>query len=178
MDCARALAIDSSGNVFIAGYTWSTDYPVTEGVYDTTHNGSHDVFISKLDNCLSRDYSRVSGSGINYPEKRSRASMSLDVSGSSPETGWLEYSYTRNGVDLVSTSITGLTVGCYDDTAAITGIGKVKGMRGITGYTFTATVTDGGPDSMGIEIYKPDGTLYFSADPEAISKGDFIIEEE
>ncbi len=100
--------------------------------------------------------------------------MSLDVRVSSIEMGWLEYSYSRHGVDLVSTSITGLGV-CYDDTATITGTGKVKGRAG---YTFTATVTDGSPDSMGIEIYKPDGTLYFSADPEAISKGDFIIEEE
>ncbi len=179
-DRVLALAIGSSGDVFIAGRTWSSiwflsDYPTTEDAYDTTYNIYTDIFVSKLDNCLSRDYHRVSGSGINYPEKRSRASMSLDVSGSSPETGWLEYSYTRHGFHLVSTSITGLSIGCYDDTATIRGTGKVKGMKG---YTFTATVTDGSPDRMGIEIYKPDGTLYFSADPEAISEGDFIIEEE
>ncbi len=47
-DYAYALAIDSSGNVFITGYTYSSDYPTTPEAYDTTPNGSYDVFVSKL----------------------------------------------------------------------------------------------------------------------------------
>jgi len=123
---------------------------------------------------------KVSGKGMNHPAARSMAMMALDVSASSPEAGRLKYYYSRHGhgrrggLTLESTSITGLSVGCYGD-AAITGTGTVKGTAG---YTFTATVTDGGPDSMGIEIYRPDGTLYFSAEPEAVRMGDFVIEEE
>ena len=55
-DYAYALSIDSSGNVFIAGETSSTNYPITEGAFDTTFNGvSTDAFISKLDSDLPEE---------------------------------------------------------------------------------------------------------------------------
>jgi hypothetical protein len=53
LDWADALGIDSSGNVFVAGETSSTDYPTTPGAYDETHNGDEDVFVSKLTSNLS-----------------------------------------------------------------------------------------------------------------------------
>jgi|GEM_PF-1701659 len=45
---AWAVAVDASGNIFIAGETASDGFPVTPGVYDTTLNGGFDVFVSKL----------------------------------------------------------------------------------------------------------------------------------
>ncbi|NOZ69105.1 MAG: hypothetical protein GXP46_07645 [Deferribacteres bacterium] len=56
-DSVKGLAIDSSDNVFVAGHTFSSDYPVTEGAFDTTRNDSSycDVIVSKLDNDLSGD---------------------------------------------------------------------------------------------------------------------------
>ena len=59
---AFALAVDASGNVFIAGGTYSSNYPVTEGAYDTSFYGGcdpntyqwfGDVFISKFNNNLT-----------------------------------------------------------------------------------------------------------------------------
>ena len=50
---SHAMTLDSSQNVFIAGYTGSPEYPSTPGVYDETFNENHDAIITKLDNNLS-----------------------------------------------------------------------------------------------------------------------------
>ncbi|MBI5374272.1 MAG: SBBP repeat-containing protein [Candidatus Schekmanbacteria bacterium] len=51
-DVAENIAIDSSGNIYVVGYTESSNFPYTTGAYDTTING-YAAFISKLDNTLS-----------------------------------------------------------------------------------------------------------------------------
>jgi len=64
-DWAKCITIDSSNNVYMAGWTCSYDFPVTANAYDTTYNGTGylaDAFISKLDANLSdpvREYSTI-----------------------------------------------------------------------------------------------------------------------
>ena len=61
-----SVALDAAGNVYVAGHTSSTDFPVTLGAYDETYNGGYDVFISKFDpsltNLLATTY--LGGSGF------------------------------------------------------------------------------------------------------------------
>ncbi len=108
----------------------------------------------------------------NYPEPNYRANMSMNVNASSPGTSWLRYYYTKNRLNLVSSSITGVSGAGW--TATITGVGTVvKTTNGVTttipGCTFTARVTEGGPDAIGIEIRKPDGMLYYSDGSRTVS---------
>ncbi len=47
-DQASSIALDSEGNVYIVGRTYSTDLPTTPGAYDALQNGAYDVFVTKL----------------------------------------------------------------------------------------------------------------------------------
>ncbi len=47
-DCGGGIALDSSDNIYVVGSTASSDFPVTNGAFDETHNGHEDCFIFKL----------------------------------------------------------------------------------------------------------------------------------
>jgi hypothetical protein len=47
-DYANAIAIDDLNNAYLLGETFSSSFPTTPGAFDTSHNGSLDVFVAKL----------------------------------------------------------------------------------------------------------------------------------
>lgn len=47
------MAMDSNGDIYVAGKTNSSTFPTTADAYDISYNGSHDVFVSKLNGTLT-----------------------------------------------------------------------------------------------------------------------------
>ncbi|MCP4727610.1 MAG: T9SS type A sorting domain-containing protein, partial [bacterium] len=63
-DNVGSLLIDTDGNIYLAGSTGSTSFPVTSGAFDESWNGGRfdwggDIFISKFDGDLSSGTSPV-----------------------------------------------------------------------------------------------------------------------
>src|SRR5205807_227024 len=48
LDEARGIALDASTHVYVAGMTFSTDFPTTQGAYQTTNHGGKDAFVAEL----------------------------------------------------------------------------------------------------------------------------------
>nr|MBP9837810.1 SBBP repeat-containing protein [Pseudomonadota bacterium] len=52
-DNGSGIAFDSTGNIYLLGFTNGSDYPTTSDGYDISHNGDNDVFISKFNSTLT-----------------------------------------------------------------------------------------------------------------------------
>ncbi len=80
------IAIDTAGNAYVTGYTWSSDFPTTPGAYDTTHNGgANDGFVLKLNSTGSAlSYSTYIGGSTGEEGGRG---IAVDTTGSVYVTG-------------------------------------------------------------------------------------------
>lgn len=57
VDIGLGIAVDTLGQAYVTGNTYSTNYPTTAGAIDTSHNGVTDVFMTKMNS---------SGTGLLY----------------------------------------------------------------------------------------------------------------
>ncbi len=82
-DQANGVAIDSTGKVYVAGYTYSTTFPTTAGVYQTRNtNGGQTAFVSKIDPTKSGAASLVYSTYLSGPTYQSTEN-GIAVDGSS-----------------------------------------------------------------------------------------------
>ena len=85
------IAVDASGNAYVAGFTASSDFPTTAGAFQRTYAGSGDTFVLKLDPTGSGlVYSTyLGGSGNDEPQyPYTEAQIAVDPSGNAYVTGW------------------------------------------------------------------------------------------
>ena len=47
-DVATSIALDPTGNAYVAGYNYAAGFPTTPGAYQTASKGPYDAFITKL----------------------------------------------------------------------------------------------------------------------------------
>ncbi|MDA0160798.1 SBBP repeat-containing protein [Solirubrobacter ginsenosidimutans] len=83
-DAGNDVAVDAQGSAYITGETFSTAFPTTAGVFDSLHNGSGDVYVTKLN---------PSGTGLEYSTflggdaVDSGVGIAVDAQGSAYVTG-------------------------------------------------------------------------------------------
>jgi hypothetical protein len=84
INAVGALALGLSGDVYLAGHTNCPDFPTTAGAYDTTPNGSQDVFVLRLGGGLNKIFASTL-IGAAYWE--SAYGLALDAAGNVYVTG-------------------------------------------------------------------------------------------
>jgi roadblock/LC7 domain-containing protein len=107
-DQGNSITIDGKGNVYITGYTYSSNYPTTSGAFQTTFSGNpseSNVFITKINSSGSAlVYSTFIGSGVGAYG----TSIAIDANENAYITGWAEGYYP-------------ITSGAYQDTTLFGG---------------------------------------------------------
>ena len=99
----KGIALDGSGDVFVTGLTLSADFPTASSSYDTSFNGNHDAFVTKLDS---------TGSALHF--------YSTFLGGTGLDRGYAiatdgnGYAYVTGGSNISSDFPT--TAGAYDPT--------------------------------------------------------------
>jgi hypothetical protein len=88
-DYGRGIDIDTNRNVYVVGYTNSTDFPTVPGSFDTSHNAGSDIFASKLNSAGSNlHYSTfIGGSTGSYGNSDFGRGIAADKSGNAYITG-------------------------------------------------------------------------------------------
>lgn len=72
-DEAFAMCTGGRGEIYVAGRTYSTDYPTTVGAYAAGNTGNVDVFVSKLDSSLSNLLASTYLGGTSFEEGKAIA---------------------------------------------------------------------------------------------------------
>jgi hypothetical protein len=182
---AMGVAIDGSGNTYIAGYAYSTEatFPETVGP-DTTHNGYADAFVAKVkaDGTGLTYCGYIGGSAYDYGD-----AIAVDGSGNAYITGYtsstaatfpvsvgpgLTYKGSQDayiakvkadGTGLVYCGYIGGSYGDYGQGIAVDSSGNayVAGYTYSTETTFPVTLgpslTQGGNDDAFVAKVRPDG---------------------
>jgi hypothetical protein len=82
-ETALAVAADAAGNVFVTGWTSSTDFPTAGPPFQGSHAGTTDVFVAKLSPSSGLVYSTyLGGGGTDYG-----TGIAVDVAGNAYITG-------------------------------------------------------------------------------------------
>jgi hypothetical protein len=58
-DAGTGVAVDSAGNAYLTGQTYSANFPTTAGAFQTKYGGNGDVFVAKINPSLSGSASLV-----------------------------------------------------------------------------------------------------------------------
>ena len=88
-DQANSVAVDSTSKVYVTGYTYSTTFPTTAGVYQTHNtNGGQTAFVSKIDPTKSGAASLVYSTYLSGPVYQSSENgIAVDGSGNAYVAG-------------------------------------------------------------------------------------------
>jgi hypothetical protein len=98
------IVVDKSGNVYVAGFSSSGDFPVTAGAYQTKNPGSIEITVSKLNSTASAlIYSTyLGGNTISYCE-----GLAVDSAGNAYVAGYtedLDFPVTKGAFQTVNKS--------------------------------------------------------------------------
>ena len=111
-DESNAIAVDTSGNAYITGFTFSTDFPTTPDAFQTSLKGAINIFVSKLNPAgsalLYSTYLGGSGSDSGSNTFDDGNGIAVDTAGNAYVTGGTESLDFPTTLGALQTSLKGV----------------------------------------------------------------------
>ncbi len=184
-DVGNAIAIDALGNVYVTGYTHSSNFPTTTNAFDPTFNGGAeayqevDAFVVKLDTTGTLVYSTyLGGSGVSVPGQGRMGGSDIGVDLAFDD----DYVYVTGLTESDDFPTTG---GAYDRTYADIDYGLTRDLfivklhpaaQGSSDLIYGTYVGGGLSSEMGRGIaVAGDGTVYVTGHVSGDSLGEFPL---
>jgi hypothetical protein len=157
-DVSFSIILDGSGNAFVTGFTWSSDFPVVGG-YDPTLDGDNDAFVAKLTSNLNSLLASTFLGGNDWDGGRS---IILDDSGNVFVTGHTQSSDFPivDGYDPTFNGNTDVFIAKFNYTVSISEKEQVRELKNrifIFGDELLLQIES--PSYLGINVYSVDGRL-------------------
>jgi hypothetical protein len=138
-DTAQAIKLGSSGNVYIAGYTFSTNFPTVNPI-QSANAGSADAFVSELNPTLSGSAQLLFSTYLGGSGQDEALALALDSSGDIYVTG--------NTQSVASASTTGFPTAGFSSTTP-----PYQSTLNGTQNAFVAKLSPGSSTTASKEIY-------------------------
>ena len=136
-DFGGGIAIDAAANAYVAGFTGSSDFPVTAAAFQTAFGGDRDGFVAKIADAVSTVGKVTGGGSIELRNGRGTFAVTAHRKTADGEiTGNLQYVNHATGVRVRSVTITSLAIA--GSAATIEGTCTTNDVP----CTFVVTVTD------------------------------------
>lgn len=143
---ALGIAVDSSGDAYVTGYTYASDFPTTSGSYQTVNNGvnsqASNAFVTKLNPAgTALDYSTYLGGSLSG----SGAAIAVDSAGSAYIGGGTfarDFPTTTGAFQTTYTDVAGSSGFITKLNAAGSGLGYSTFLGGSHSETLTAIALD------------------------------------
>jgi len=150
-DEGRGIAVDQSGNIYLTGYTQSSNFPTTAGAYDGSNSGSVEAFVTRLNNA---------GTAITY--STFLGGKNVDVGNAIAASGGKVYvtgTTTSGGRQNPFPTTDGTSYGGKKDTDAFVAIINPVS-SGTADLVFSTILGDSGGDDSGNGIAVGNGNVY------------------
>ena len=145
-DSADDITLDSDGNVYLTGYTDSTDFTTTSNAYDISSNGNRDIFISKLDSNLSASVPTVTTNTATNVTQNSATLNGTVNANNQLTTVWFDYGEASGSYDKQSSTET--VAGSSNTAVSIT----IRGLLPTTTYYYRIAAESDAGTSYGDEM--------------------------
>ena len=151
-DAAIAVAHDAQGRIYLAGYTYSTDFPMVGGSYQTTQGGGEDVWVVQVNMAAQGGPAVIYSSYIGGSANDNLTGMTVD------SNGVIYLAGTSNSTNFPTTA------GAYQST--ITANTHVfvtmldPSQSGTAGLVYSSYIGGSGTDDEGGGIAAAGGKIY------------------